>query len=172
MIKTRINEISMHVGKEVQLSGWVYNSRRSGKIGFVMFRDGFGLMQCIVSKNDIGDELFELFKGLTQESSISVVGEVVTNDRAPGGYEMIVSSFEIHQLSQDYPISPKEHGTDFLMNHRHLWLRSKRQHAILKVRHEIIKSISGTVNFLKKKFEIGVIFGGRSFANMFISTFW
>ncbi len=141
MIKTRINEISMHVGKEVQLNGWVYNSRRSGKIGFLMFRDGFGLMQCIVSKNDVGDELFELFKGLTQESSISVVGEVVANDRAPGGYEMIVSSFEIHQLSQDYPISPKEHGTDFLMNHRHLWLRSKRQHAILKVRHEIIKAI-------------------------------
>ena len=141
MIKTRINKISMHVGKEVQLNGWVYNSRRSGKIGFLMFRDGFGLMQCIVSKNDVGDELFELFKGLTQESSISVVGEVVANDRAPGGYEMIVSSFEIHQLSQDYPISPKEHGADFLMNHRHLWLRSKRQHAILKVRHEIIKAI-------------------------------
>ena len=141
MIKTRINEISMHVGKEVQLNGWVYNSRRSGKIGFLMFRDGFGLMQCIVSKNDVGDELFELFKGLTQESSISVIGEVVANDRAPGGHEMIVSSFEVHQLSQDYPISPKEHGTDFLMNHRHLWLRSKRQHAILKVRHEIIKAI-------------------------------
>ena len=141
MIKTRINKISMHVGKEVQLNGWVYNSRRSGKIGFLMFRDGFGLMQCIVSKNDVGDELFELFKGLTQESSISVIGEVVANDRAPGGYEMIVSSFEVHQLSQDYPISLKEHGTDFLMNHRHLWLRSKRQHAILKVRHEIIKAI-------------------------------
>ena len=95
MIIAKINEISKYVEKKVQLNGWVYNSRRSGKIGFLMFRDGFGLIQCIVSKNDVGDELFELFKGLTQESSISVVGEVVANDRAPGGYEMIVSSFEI-----------------------------------------------------------------------------
>ena len=141
MIITRINEISKHIGEKVQLNGWVYNCRRSGKIGFLMFRDGFGLLQCIVSKNDVGEESFEAFKGLTQESSISVIGEVVANDRAPGGHEMVISSFEVHQLSQDYPITPKEHGTDFLMNHRHLWLRSKRQHAILKVRHEIIKAI-------------------------------
>ena len=137
----RINRISEFEGKTVQLNGWVYNSRRSGKIGFLMFRDGFGIMQCIVAKNDVGEEAFEVFKSLTQESSLSVVGEVVKNDRAPGGFEMVVSELTVHQLSSEYPITPKEHGTDFLMNHRHLWLRSKRQHAILKVRHEIIKAV-------------------------------
>ena len=141
MTVTRINNISKYTGKQVKLNGWVYNSRRSGKIGFLMFRDGFGLLQCIVTKNNVGDEAFEIFKSLTQESSLSLQGEVVENDRAPGGYEIVVSSLELHQLSTDYPITPKEHGTDFLMNHRHLWLRSKRQHAILRVRHEIIKAI-------------------------------
>ena len=141
MTVSRINRISEFEGKTVQLNGWVYNSRRSGKIGFLMFRDGFGIIQCIVAKNDVGEEAFELFKILTQESSLSVVGEVVKNDRAPGGFEMVVSELTVHQLSSEYPITPKEHGTDFLMNHRHLWLRSKRQHAILKVRHEIIKAV-------------------------------
>ena len=141
MTVARINRISEFEGKTVQLNGWVYNSRRSGKIGFLMFRDGFGIMQCIVAKNDVGEEVFEVFKSLTQESSLSVVGEVVKNDRAPGGFEMVVSELTVHQLSSEYPITPKEHGTDFLMNHRHLWLRSKRQHAILKVRHEIIKAV-------------------------------
>ena len=141
MTVARINRISEFEGKTVQLNGWVYNSRRSGKIGFLIFRDGFGIMQCIVAKNDVGEEAFEVFKSLTQESSLSVVGEVVKNDRAPGGFEMIVSGLTVHQLSSEYPITPKEHGTDFLMNHRHLWLRSKRQHAILKVRHEIIKAV-------------------------------
>ena len=141
MTVARINRISEFEGKTVQLNGWVYNSRRSGKIGFLIFRDGFGIMQCIVAKNDVGEEAFEVFKSLTQESSLSVVGEVVKNDRAPGGFEMVVSELTVHQLSSEYPITPKEHGTDFLMNHRHLWLRSKRQHAILKVRHEIIKAV-------------------------------
>ena len=141
MTVARINRISEFEGKTVQLNGWVYNSRRSGKIGFLMFRDGFGIMQCIVAKNDVGEEAFEVFKSLTQESSLSVVGEVVKNDRAPGGFEMVVSELTVHQLSSEYPITPKEHGTDFLMNYRHLWLRSKRQHAILKVRHEIIKAV-------------------------------
>ncbi|MCS5640244.1 MAG: asparagine--tRNA ligase [Candidatus Marinimicrobia bacterium] len=141
MTVARINRISEFEGKTVQLNGWVYNSRRSGKIGFLMFRDGFGIMQCIVAKNDVGEEAFEVFKSLTQESSLSVVGEVVKNDRASGGFEMVVSELTVHQLSSEYPITPKEHGTDFLMNHRHLWLRSKRQHAILKVRHEIIKAV-------------------------------
>jgi len=141
MTVARINRISEFEGKTVQLNGWVYNSRRSGKIGFLMFRDGFGIMQCIVAKNDVGEEAFEVFKSLTQESSLSVVGEVLKNDRAPDGFEMVVSELTVHQLSSEYPITPKEHGTDFLMNHRHLWLRSKRQHAILKVRHEIIKAV-------------------------------
>ena len=141
MERVFVHKISKHVGKKVALKGWVYNSRRSGKIGFLTFRDGFGLLQCIVVKNDIGEEKFDLFKTLTQESSIIITGEVVKNDRAPGGYEILASDIELIHLSKDYPITPKEHGTDFLMNNRHLWLRSKRQHAILKVRHQIIKSI-------------------------------
>ena len=141
MTVARINRISEFEGQTVQLNGWVYNSRRSGKIGFLMFRDGFGIIQCIVAKNDVGEDQFKVFKSLTQESSLSVIGEVVKNDRAPGGFEMVVSELTVHQLSSEYPITPKEHGTDFLMNHRHLWLRSKRQYSILKVRHEIIKAV-------------------------------
>ena len=141
MIQVRINHISEFEEQEVQLNGWVYNSRQSGKIGFLMLRDGFGIIQCIVVKNDVGEEKFEMFKKLTQESSLSVSGKVVKNERAPGGYELILSDLTVHQISIEYPITPKEHGTDFLMNHRHLWLRSKRQYAILKVRHEIIKAI-------------------------------
>ncbi|MDP6936189.1 MAG: asparagine--tRNA ligase [Candidatus Marinimicrobia bacterium] len=141
METARINRIAEFEGKIVQLNGWVYNSRRSGKIGFLMFRDGFGIIQCIVAKNDVGEEQYELFKSLTQESSLTIEGEVVKNDRAPEGFEIITSRLILHQLSMGYPISPKEHGTDFLMNHRHLWLRSKRQHAILRVRHEIIKAV-------------------------------
>ena len=141
MIVTRVNKIADYENQAVKLNGWVYNSRRSGKIGFLMFRDGFGIMQCIVAKNDVGEKAFELFKSLTQESSLSVIGNIVKNDRALGGFEMVVTELIVHQISNDYPITPKEHGTDFLMNHRHLWLRSKRQHAILKVRHEIIKAV-------------------------------
>ena len=137
----RVNKISEFEGQEVKLNGWVYNSRRSGKIGFLMLRDGFGIIQCIFVKNDVGEDQFEDFKRLTQESSLSVVGEVVKNDRAPGGFELLVKSLSIFHISNDYPITPKEHGTDFLMNHRHLWLRSKRQHAIVRVRHEIIKAV-------------------------------
>jgi len=136
----RVNRISESEGQVIQLNGWVYNSRRSGKIGFLMLRDGFGIIQCIVTKNDVGEDKFEAFKKLTQESSLSIVGEVVKNDRAPGGFEIITADLTIHHISTDYPITPKEHGTDFLMNNRHLWLRSKRQHSILKVRHEIIKA--------------------------------
>jgi asparaginyl-tRNA synthetase len=137
----RINQIQKYKDKNVKINGWVYNSRRSGKIGFLTLRDGFGLVQGIVVKNEIGEELFNDFKSLTQESSLSIIGKVVKNDRAVGGYEILVENFKIHHLSQDYPITPKEHGTEFLMSNRHLWLRSKKQHAILKVRHQIIKSI-------------------------------
>lgn len=141
MGKVFVHQVSKHVNKKVTLKGWVYNSRRSGKIGFLTFRDGFGLLQCIVAKNDVGDEKFDLFKKLTQESSLIIKGKVVENERALGGYEVVVSDIELVHLSKEYPISPKEHGTDFLMNNRHLWLRSKKQHAILKVRHQIIKAI-------------------------------
>ncbi len=136
----RINRIKDFDCQKVQLNGWVYNSRRSGKIGFLMLRDGFGIIQCVVVKNDVGNTNFEDFKSLTQETSISVIGTVAKNDRAPGGYEIQTEDFTIHHLSEGYPITPKEHGTDYLMNNRHLWLRSKRQHAILRIRHQIIKA--------------------------------
>ena len=136
-----VKDVKKHEKSKVRINGWVYNSRRSGKIGFLMLRDGYGIIQCIIEKSHIGEENFEKFKTFTQESSVSIIGEVVGNDRAVGGYEIFVDSFEVHQISNDYPITPKEHGTDFLMNHRHLWLRSKRQHAILKIRHQIIKAI-------------------------------
>jgi asparaginyl-tRNA synthetase len=141
MKKVFVHQVNEHVNEEVTLKGWVYNSRRSGKIGFLTFRDGFGLLQCIVAKNDVGDEKFDLFKKLTQESSVIIKGKVVKNDRALGGHEVVASDIELIYLSTEYPISPKEHGTDFLMNNRHLWLRSKKQHAILKVRHQIVKAI-------------------------------
>jgi len=136
-----IGRIKDYNNKNVQINGWVYNSRRSGKIGFLSIRDGFGVMQCIIEKSAVGDEIFNVFKTLTQESSISVIGKIVENERAVGGYELLLSGMEVHQLTSEYPITPKEHGPDFLMNHRHLWLRSKKQHAILRIRHEIIKSI-------------------------------
>ncbi len=107
MTVARINRISEFEGQTVQLNGWVYNSRRSGKIGFLMFRDGFGIIQCIVAKNDVGEDTYKVFKSLTQESSISVQGKVVKNDRAPGGYEVVASGLTLHQLSNEYPITPK-----------------------------------------------------------------
>ena len=136
-----IHNAKSFLNEEVRINGWVYNSRRSGKIGFLSIRDGYSILQCIVEKSVIGDDLFNSFKTLTQESSITVYGKIVSNERAIGGYELLLNNLEIHQLTSEYPITPKEHGPDFLMKHRHLWLRSKRQHAILKVRHEIIKSI-------------------------------
>ena len=135
-----VQNAGKYEGQKVKLNGWVYNSRRSGKIGFLLFRDGTGIMQCIVVKNEVGEEIFDEFKKLTQETSISVEGEVVKNDRALGGFELLLSNLEIHHLIDGYPITPKEHGTEYLMNHRHLWIRSKRQHAILRIRHEIIKA--------------------------------
>ena len=136
-----ISKVKDYKEKDIQVNGWVYSTRRSGKIGFLSIRDGSGILQCIVEKASVGDELFELFKSLTQESSLTVFGKIVENPRAVGGYELLLSQLKVHQLTSNYPISPKEHGPDFLMNHRHLWLRSKRQHAILRVRHEIVKSI-------------------------------
>ena len=127
--------------KVIKLKGWVYNSRRSGKIGFLIIRDGSGLIQCIIEKSKIGETQFDLFKTLSQETSLEIRGKIVKNDRELNGYEILCDNIIILQLSKDYPITPKEHGTDFLMNHRHLWIRSKRQHAIIRVRHEIIKSI-------------------------------
>ena len=116
-----VKDVKKHEKNKVRINGWVYNSRRSGKIGFLMLRDGYGIIQCIIEKSHIGEDDFEKFKTFTQESSVSIIGEVVANDRAVGGYEIFVDSFEVHQISNDYPITPKEHGTDFLMNHYFLY---------------------------------------------------
>ncbi len=139
-----ISEAGRHVGETVQIAGWLYNLRRSGKIAFPILRDGSGLMQCVAVKNALPEELFENIRNLTQESSIVVTGKIRAEQRAPGGYEMDVENLEVLQRvpeSEPYPITPKEHGIDFLMDHRHLWLRSQRQHAIIRVRHEVIKAV-------------------------------
>jgi asparaginyl-tRNA synthetase len=139
-----ISDASRHVGEVVEIAGWLYNLRRSGKIAFPILRDGTGIMQCVAVKSALPEELFETVRNLTQESSIIVTGKIREEQRAPGGYEMDVENLEVVQRvpeSDPYPITPKDHGVDFLMDHRHLWLRSQRQHAVIRVRHEIIKAV-------------------------------
>jgi asparaginyl-tRNA synthetase len=143
--QTYINQLSQYDGKEVTLKGWVYNLRSSGKILFPQLRDGTGIVQCVVLKNSIAPETWEALKALGQESSVVIRGKVRADSRAPGGYEIDVTSAEVLQQVHDYPITPKEHGTEFLMDHRHLWLRSRRQHAVLKVRHTVVQAVR---NFL------------------------
>ena len=140
---TTIAEIGKHEGQTVTLRGWLYNLRESGKLLFPIFRDGSGVIQGVLPKNAVSPEIFEAVKGLTQESSVIVEGKVRADKRAPGGYELDVSNVQVVQrVSEDdpYPISLKEHGVDFLMEHRHLWVRTPRQAAILRVRAEIIKA--------------------------------
>lgn len=141
MKKIYIEELENYVGKEIELSGWVTHKRSSGKIRFIVMRDGTGICQCVLVKNNLTDEVFAKFDELTQESAFSVFGLVKKEERAPGGYEIEVKDLNIISLAKNYPITPKEHGIEFLMDNRHLWLRSSRQHAILRIRHEIIKSI-------------------------------
>jgi len=131
-------------GQTVTLRGWLYNLRKSGKILFPIFRDGTGLMQGVVVKAAVPEEIFERVKDLTQESSVVVTGKVRAEARASGGYELDVSGLEVVQRVSEadpYPITPKDHGVDFLMDRRHLWLRSSRQHAIIRVRHEVIRAV-------------------------------
>ena len=138
-----IAEIGKFDGQTVTIRGWLYNLRESGKLLFPIFRDGSGQIQGVVPKNAVSPETFDAIKGLTQESSVIVEGKVRADKRAPGGYELDVANVQVVQRvseSDPYPITPKEHGTDFLMDHRHLWLRSQRQAAILRVRAEIIKA--------------------------------
>jgi len=139
-----ISQAAQHVDQTVEIPGWLYNLRKSGKIVFPILRDGTGLMQCVALKSSLPEDLFEALKHLTQESSLIVRGRIRAESRAPGGYEMDVEGAEILQKVSEadpYPITPKEHGVEFLMDHRHLWLRSQRQHAIIRVRHEIIKAV-------------------------------
>ena len=138
-----IENISRLEGKEVTVQGWLYNLRQSGKLLFPIFRDGTGLLQGIVAKKAVAPEVFALTRELTQESSLIVRGTVRADSRAVGGYELDVTQLELVQgvpVEEPFPITPKEHGVEFLMNHRHLWLRSQRQHAILRIRHEISKA--------------------------------
>ena len=140
----RISDAGHHAGEQVQIQGWLYNLRKSGKIVFPIVRDGSGLMQCVAVKSSLPEDVFEGLKGLTQESSLTVSGTVRAEPRAPGGYELDVSAVHVIQhVSEEhpYPITLKDHGVDFLMDHRHLWLRSRRQHAAIRVRHEVIKGI-------------------------------
>ncbi|HVB28385.1 MAG TPA: asparagine--tRNA ligase, partial [Terriglobia bacterium] len=138
-----IRNVHQYVDREVEIRGWLYNLRESGKILFPIFRDGTGLIQGVVVKSSVAPEVFERARELTQESSLRVTGKVRAEPRAPGGFELAVSGLDVIQLvpaDHAYPITPKEHGVEFLMDHRHLWLRSSRQRAILGVRHEIIKA--------------------------------
>ncbi|EBF5158469.1 TPA: asparagine--tRNA ligase [Listeria monocytogenes] len=139
-MKITINQASEFVGKKVTIGAWLANKRSSGKIAFLQLRDGTGFMQGVVVKAEVGDDIFATAKALTQETSLFVTGTINEDTRSPFGYEMAVSGVEVISESHDYPITPKEHGTEFLMDHRHLWLRSNRQHAIMKIRNEIIRA--------------------------------
>ncbi|MBB5173587.1 asparagine--tRNA ligase [Texcoconibacillus texcoconensis] len=139
-MKTTIAEVGKHVGQEVTVGAWLANKRSSGKIAFLQLRDGTGFIQGVVPKNDVEEETFQLAKDVTQESSLYVTGVVREDERSPSGYELTVSKLELIHEAVDYPITPKEHGTEFLMDHRHLWLRSRKQHAIMKIRNEIIRA--------------------------------
>ena len=141
MARVYIKHIGEHLGQQVVLKGWLYNKRSSGKLVFLQLRDGTGIIQCVVFKGDVSAEVFSLADSLTQESSIEITGIVKEDKRSPIGFEIGVSDVKLLHASKDYPISPKEHGTAFLMDNRHLWLRSSRQVAILKIRDEIIFSI-------------------------------
>jgi asparaginyl-tRNA synthetase len=140
MKQTFISKISERNGKEATINGWLYNKRSSGKLWFLIIRDGTGILQAVVSKNDVPDGVFLDCERVTQESSIHITGMVREDKRSPGGYELQVRDLRILQVAQEYPITPKEHGSAFLMDHRHLWLRSSKQTAILRIRHEIIRA--------------------------------
>jgi asparaginyl-tRNA synthetase len=141
MKQTYISDIAAHAGKSVTIKGWLYNARSSGKLMFLEIRDGSGIIQGVLPKNAVAESVWELANSLTQESSVIVTGTPREHPKRPGVFELDVAGIEVVQLAQEYPITPKEHGVEFLMDHRHLWLRSKRQHAILRVRHEIIRAV-------------------------------
>ncbi|MEW6276988.1 MAG: asparagine--tRNA ligase [Candidatus Eremiobacterota bacterium] len=136
-----IETVGQFAGQKVCLQGWLDNMRSSGKIAFLKLRDGTGRIQGVMSKADVGEDMFALARGLNQEASIRVHGMVREDSRAPGGYELHLDHLEVVQNNEGYPITPKDHGTDFLMDNRHLWIRSNRQHAVLRVRAQVMRSI-------------------------------
>ncbi|MGE0462711.1 MAG: asparagine--tRNA ligase [Vicinamibacterales bacterium] len=141
-----IDRIGEHVGETVTIRGWLANRRSSGKIHFLMVRDGTGFLQVVMGRNDVGDDTFSSADHLGQESAIIVTGQVRADQRAKGGYELVASGMDVVAPSHDFPITPKEHGVDYLMDRRHLWIRAERQTAILRVRHEVIDAIRGFFN--------------------------
>ncbi|MFD2655408.1 asparagine--tRNA ligase [Gracilibacillus thailandensis] len=147
-MKTTINQVANYLNQEVTIGVWLANKRSSGKIAFLQLRDGTGFIQGVVVKAEVSEETFQLAKSITQESSLYVTGTIVEDTRSPFGYEMQVKEIEVIHEATDYPITPKEHGTEFLMDHRHLWLRSKKQHAIMKIRDQIIQA---TYQFFQKE---------------------
>src|SRR3982750_586519 len=146
MTLTYIEDIAKFEGEAVRLRGWLHNRRSSGKIHFLTLRDGTGFIQCVMSKQAVGEEMFKRADHLAQESAIIVEGTARADSRAPGGYEVDMTSLEIVSEAKDYPSTPKEHGVDYLMDRRHLWIRSQRQQAILRVRHEVINSVRDFFN--------------------------
>lgn len=143
-----IVESKNHVGEEVEIGAWVANKRSSGKIAFLQLRDGSGFFQGIVVKSEVEEEVFQLAKSLNQETSILLTGVIQEDSRSKFGYEIVVKAIKVIGESHDYPITPKEHGTEFLMDHRHLWLRSSKQHAIMHIRNELILA---TYNFFNEE---------------------
>ena len=146
MTTVYIEDIAKYEGQPVRLRGWLHNRRSSGKIHFLTLRDGSGFIQCVMSKQAVGEEAFKAADHLSQESAVTVHGTVRADARAKGGYEIDVTSLEIGAESHDYPITPKEHGVDYLMDRRHLWIRAPRQQAILRVRHEVINAVRDFFN--------------------------
>jgi asparaginyl-tRNA synthetase len=143
---TTIDKVGEFVGQAVTIRGWLYNKRSSGKIRFLLIRDGTGIIQAVVVKNQSAPESFSATEILTQESSLEIRGSVRADARAPGGYELQVSDLRVIQVAEDYPISLKEHGPSFLLDHRHLWLRSSKQHAILRIRSQVIQAAQAYLN--------------------------
>ncbi len=141
MTETTINKLKNHEAKEVTIKGWLFNKRSSGKIAFLQIRDGTGFVQGVAVKNELPEDVFNLCKEIGQESSVIVTGIVRKDERAPSGYELSVTGIKPVSLSEEYPITMKEHGIEFLMDHRHLWIRHPRQHAILKIRSHINRAI-------------------------------
>ncbi|MDZ4865527.1 MAG: asparagine--tRNA ligase [Gemmatimonadota bacterium] len=141
MTTVRIEDLARHVGQSVTIRGWVTHTRSSGKIAFVVLRDGTGYLQGVLSKKEVPEPVWARFPALTQEASVALTGVVQAEPRAPGGFEMHLSDVELIGTSADFPIQPKEHGTSYLFEHRHLWLRSRRQVAVARVRHEVVQAI-------------------------------
>lgn len=139
----RIEDLKNHVEERVTCKGWLYNKRKSGKVRFLLLRDGTGLLQAVMSRADVPEEIFDLFNKLTRESSLEITGLVKADQRAPGGHELILKDVKPISIAEEYPITLKEHGPDFLLQNRHLWLRSRKQEAIMRIRAELIRAICG-----------------------------